>query len=141
MTSEITETVLPDECSWCGEEWDDTETVPYEDSRGEPICYDCWREHFTFHCAFCWNIYDNEDQHEVLVVWEDFQKDVPKGVYRIATGPYWCDAITDAWLIASALQRIGNIPEEVQREDDFYACGHLCRGCQQKHFTKPAACE
>ena len=126
-------------CVYCDNELDEEEAEdPHRDRDGDPLCDECHREHFQFTCCGCGNYGDNEDQHNMLVVFdaegafdeEDRKARFGRGVYRVKDRPYYVSDYFSMQLRTRCLERIGDVPKGADPEG--FACGHLCLECQQE---------
>lgn len=125
-------------CAWCDEDLDD-DPYSHEDAADVLLCRECYYEAYMFECCRCDEYESIDVQHRMLVVVEEV-RDVRPGIYRIVKFPYEVNAIIGAYLIGSALDRIGNVPADV--DTGGLPCGHLCAECQaavQKE-TNPNPC-
>lgn len=93
----------------------------------QPVCDECWHEHFEFECIRCGNYDNNETQHRYLVILEECGGMKP-GIYR-TLGSYWCSNYFDMWFNEWALSRIKDADGEYYNQGD-YPSGHLCYGCR-----------
>lgn len=125
------------ECSFCGDSLDIEESEsPRTDPRDEqPICDECYHEHFEFTCCDCCNYGDVADQHNLLVVFEVVSsmggpREISPGIYRIKEGPYHGGPIIGSgYLYGDNLERIADVNPDMDGEG--YPCGHLCLECQK----------
>jgi hypothetical protein len=136
MTTE-TETAAAAECSCCGEplmpeeiEYPQTDT----DGDGGNICNECYHEHYEFTCCRCCNYGHVDDQHEMLVVFEEQYAHgklsiIMPGVYRITGSPYHGGPLIGrGYLNSDVLVRIADVNPDM--DGNGYPCGHLCKECQ-----------
>lgn len=116
------------QCTLCGKEFDAEELdSPRTDEDGDPICDDCYHEHYEFTCRCCQNYGDVKDQHNLLVVFKETSGVLP-GIYA-TKGTYCTHAlIGEGWLHPGALARIADVNPDMDGEG--YPCGHLCLECQ-----------
>lgn len=124
-------TTTATKCSSCGEDLgqEEAESPRLDDDDGEPICDDCYHEHYEFTCCCCEEYGHVDDQHKLLVVFEE-TSDVKPGVYKVIRTPYVTHAmIGEGWLHPGALERIADVNPDMSSD---YPCGHLCAGCQAK---------
>ena len=134
-TVDFTPKLLPapaSECSYCGEDlshiYEETDFGPRQDpGDGQPICDDCWHEHFEFECFRCGNSGDIEDQHRYLVILKECGGMKP-GIYR-TLGAYFTSNYFDMWWNAWNLSRLRDADGKFYNEHDLPS-GHLCYGCQ-----------
>lgn len=126
-------------CWYCDEPLDEEKAEsPHTTPDGEPVCDECYHDHFEFTCCWCQEYGDAEDQHKLLVVFdaeEAFDADARErgltaGLYRIAELPYYTSDYLSVWLNDHNLERIGPVPRGAS--GDGYTCGHLCGPCQGK---------
>src|ERR1700722_18101083 len=90
-------------CTSCGEPFDEEEregphyerTDKGKNIRSRPICDQCFHDEYEFTCCWCKEYGDVEDQHKMLVVFEECanfdNRDarILPGLYRITDGPYY----------------------------------------------------
>lgn len=103
----MTATAEKMECTRCGKHLDDEEREnPRKDDDGDIICDECHHDKYEFTCCDCQNYGDVEDQHNMLVVFEEVdsmggpERTVQPGIYRIAEeGSYYGGPIIgEGWL-------------------------------------------
>lgn len=133
----MTKTKRRIKCSWC-KQWlsDEERESPRKDPDGKkPCCDECYHEHFEFTCCCCCNYGDNEDQHNMLVVFQECSsmggpsREVFPGVYKVNVGPYHGSCmIGSGWLYSDKLERIADLNPGMDGEG--YPFGHLCLECQ-----------
>ena len=126
-------------CSCCGNALDGEELEnPQIDRRDDqPICDECFHEHFEFTCCDCCNYGDVDDQHNMLVVFNSVSsmggptREVAPGIYKIAEdGSYFGGPIIGSgYLYGDHLERIADVNPDM--DGNGYPCGHLCLNCQQ----------
>ena len=130
-------------CSFCGDALDIEESGnPHTDPNdGEPVCDDCYHEHFEFTCCDCQEYGDVKDQHNLLVVFEEVDscggptRKVAPGVYRIKEGPYHGGPIIGSgYLYGGNLKRIADVNPDMG--GNGYPCGHLCLECQNRVLSQ-----
>jgi hypothetical protein len=123
------------ECSHCGCEMDEEQSAaPRRDDCGDPMCDSCWTDKYEFTCCWCGEYEHIDEQHEVLVVFEECGG-LTAGIYRINEGPYWTSDFFTMWFNLRALTHLGNLPGALiarHKRDDEYPCGHLCRNCRDR---------
>lgn len=127
------------ECCLCGDPLDGEEADnPYLDD-GDVICNDCYHERYEFTCCCCAEYGHVDDQHKLLVVFEETSRVTP-GIYRIGILPYYTDClIGSGWLHPESLTRIADLNPDM--DGNGYPCGHLCARCQSKVLAqKPGKC-
>lgn len=124
-------------CTWCDDLLGlDTTEQPRRDDGGGVMCDECHHEHFEFWCCWCQNYGDRDIQHDMVVVIGEVENadgdrgNMPRGVYRVCAGPYYCSAIFDGWFYGDALKRLADVPDGV--DTGGYPAGHLCADCQAR---------
>lgn len=99
------------ECGWCGNELTAEESKHPEDRVSEPICCECFHEHYEFTCDKCENYEHIDHQHQFLVVYEKehglgLYGDVEPGIYEIVNFPhYGGPMIGGGWLYNDSLRK------------------------------------
>lgn len=133
-----TATAKSTECSLCGNALgtDELEFPHTDRDDGLPICYDCHHDKYEFTCCDCCNYGDVDDQHNLLVVFEEVgsmggpSRTVLPGIYRIKEGPYHGGPIIgEGYLYGGNLERVADVNPDM--DGNGYPCGHLCLECQQ----------
>lgn len=123
-------------CDWCGEELTLEEIENPPQDVKEPICDNCYNEHFEFTCFWCGN-YEHEDyQGDLLVIAKECGGLGP-GVYRIKKRPYFTSNYFNMWWDTYALEKVRDIPADWNPYDNRYPSGHLCVGCQKRIMEAP----
>lgn len=122
-------------CTYCGVNLDSEQIQnPRTDKDGDIMCDECYQEHYEFSCCWCQDSDHIDHQHKMLIVDDEKSAKLPRGVYEITTIPYYCDEIITSRLYKWALNRIADVPEDLEIES--YPCGHLCIECQKKIADK-----
>jgi len=119
-------------CTYCGEELSEEERDnPRKDYADDLMCSHCYEEHFQFECCICGELEDNENRHNMVIVFEEDGVGVKPGVYRVKESSYFTVSIVgDGWIHEWAVERIGDVPESA---DGFgYPCSHACLECQKR---------
>src|SRR5690606_34937634 len=99
---------------------------------GTVWCDECFRRLFTFHCCKCNDYEHNDNQHRYMVVFDEEEAGIPRGVYRIIDKPYHISAMVGSgWLCNGSLLRVGEVPDGC--DSDGYPCDHLCTTCSEKY--------
>lgn len=87
-------------------------------------------------CCSCGNLEEPEYQHKFLVVLNADESGIERtGIYQIKDFPYYISSYFDMYLIPESLERIADIPKEID-SDYSYPCGHLCLDCQKQFNIK-----
>ena len=116
-------------CACCGESLDEEEVeYPRLDCDDVPICDDCWSEEHEFTCDWCEEYGLVEDQHNMLVVFDEDETNFPTGIYEIVRFPYYTSNMLSMWLHEWALKKLMDLPKDL--DEGMYPCGHLCMDCQ-----------
>ena len=127
MTSERLALPIPaKDCDWCGDDLDKKGSYPPTLCEGQPICDDCFHEHYEFDCIRCGSSDLIENRHH-LVILEKCGGLTP-GIYFIKDRPYFTSNYFDMWWNPWALSRIKDADGRYLNEFD-YPSGHLCYGC------------
>lgn len=124
-------------CGWCGSDLTPEELeYPASDFEGnafdEPICDECFHDHFEFTCNRCGNYEYEEFQHYWLVVFETDlgsprEAPITPGIYEIVSFPYYGGPIIGGCsLYGHSLRRT---KATIDFRQGNYPCGHLCRTC------------
>ena len=113
------------ECSDCGE------LVSYEQCEGSQ-CEECWHDS-TFPCCLCHERCASDPHEGLLVVFDGdglsvIGGELEPGVYKII-GNYFSDGMIEYRMFADGLEKIADLPVEVESE---YPCGHVCELCQKQ---------
>jgi len=125
------------ECGWCGEHLSPEEIeYPATDFRGDviddPICDQCFHEHYEFTCDRCED-YEFEEFSGVWVAVHEkthgLYGPVERGIYEavewpIHGGPF----IGEGYLYNTSLRKT---PAVIDFESN-YPCSYLCRGCAKE---------
>lgn len=122
-------------CGWCGEELSEEEREnPFHDDAGEPICDECYSDHFEFRCCRCENYEHVDYQDEIgnlLVIQDDEGPEevrVGTGIYRILKHPYYqVELLGPDWAYRESLELV--TPHLNGADPSPYPAGHLCRDC------------
>lgn len=114
------------DCTYCGNEAES----PRLDDVDDPICFDCYHEHYEFTCCWCQEDEHQDHQHKMLVLVDPKGAGIAVGIYRIVSLPYYADGMIEGFLFESALEHLRDLPEGIDTRG--YPCGHLCRDCQKK---------
>jgi hypothetical protein len=120
------------ECATCGEELDrEQSSDPRRDDSGEAICDSCYSDEHEFNCCWCGE-YDSVDvQHRMIVLFEECGR-MDRGIYRIDSFPYYTSDYFNMWFNEYAMTRLGDVPKDLQAQQDNYPAGHLCEFCQTR---------
>ncbi len=134
-------------CSWCGDSLSEEELeCPSTNSEDEPICEDCYREHYEFRCEWCEEHGETKDQHNLLLVLEaetvrieSEEGYLKPGVYQIVEKPYYGTDYFDSWILWQAIVWLCDLPGDMDVAESWCPCGHLCLECQNKIWEQIGA--
>jgi hypothetical protein len=123
-------------CTYCGDKLDEEEIeTPSKDGAGDPMCDECWHDHYEFTCYLVVKCLAPGDYEDVI-----------PGIYYIKSGPYHGGSLLGGGLFNRKLLRLRDLPNDSMLDRDYYPTGHLCRTCVDmlnlaKHTEYVKACK
>lgn len=85
-------------------------------------------------CCWCEN-YEHKQHRDairnLLVVFDEVEARADtSGIYGITTHPYYTHNYFHAWLDKDAIERLGDLPNDLANKEWDYPVGHLCCECE-----------
>lgn len=118
-------------CSWCGDELEEGEAEPSStDREGNPVCYDCYMDRFSFTCTNCENSEHINKQGAIgslFVANDEDELGIPNGIYEVMERPFYADGAIEMYLYKYAVRYL--CPNVSGIDPAPYPMGFICETC------------
>jgi len=126
-------------CTNCGSTLEpDEEEAPRKDEDGNIVCDQCYDDRYQHLCPICeelfWEVYEKEISPKYFIITRQAEANhvAKAGFYEIVSLPFYKDGIIEASLIDSAINRLGDLPKNLDEDNLHYSLYFICENCAEK---------
>ena len=126
-------------CTDCGYILEpDEEKSPRRDEGGDIVCDRCYDDRYQHMCPVCEeHFYEDYNQkispkHFIITRQAEECHVAKAGFYEVIELPFYADGIIESQLFDSAINRLGDLPKDLDEDNLHFSLYFICEDCVKK---------